>query len=149
LSIPRNREDREFYTPKVVSGFESSVQAAIRGDSTRSRYYVQPNPDPAGEKQLALAAVIAAAEHGVDLNHRDFSESTALHDAAARKLPNIVRELAQRGADVNAINSRGRTPLDMAVAAESRDNFFDFNVSVPGPTASEVLKEFAAVRSEH
>ena len=85
LSIPRNREDRESYTPKVVSGFESSVQAAIRGDSTRSRYYVQPNPDPAGEKQLALAAVIAAAEHGVDLNHRDFSESTALHDAAARK----------------------------------------------------------------
>ena len=149
LSIPRNREDRESYTPKVVSGFESSVQAAIRGDSTRSRYYVQPNPDPAGEKQLALAAVIAAAEHGVDLNHRDFSESTALHDAAARKLPNIVRELAQRGADVNAINARGRTPLDMAVAAESQDNFFDFNVSVPGPTTSEVLKEFAAVRSEH
>jgi ankyrin repeat protein len=147
LSIPRNREDRDSYTAEVVGGFESSVQAAIRGDSTRGRYYVQPNPDPAGEEQLALAAVIAAAEHGVDLNHRDFSESTALHDAAARKLPNIVRELAQRGADVNALNSRGQTPLDMAVAAESRGSFFGFNTSVPGPTASEVLKGFSAVRS--
>ncbi len=147
LSIPRNREDRDSYTAEVVAGFESSVQAAIRGDSTRGRYYVQPNPDPAGEEQLALEAVIAAAEHGVDLNHRDFSESTALHDAAARKLPNIVRELARRGADVNALNGRGQTPLDLAVAAESRGSFFGFNTSVPGPPASEVLKEFSAVRS--
>jgi uncharacterized protein len=148
LSIPRNREDRESYTAKVVSGFESSVQAAIRGDSTRSRYYVQPNPDPVGEQQLALAAVLAAVEHGVDLNHRDFSKSTALHDAADRKLPDIVRELAERGADVNALNARGQTPLDLAIAAESRVNFFDFSVSVSGPTASEVLLEFSAVHSE-
>jgi len=148
LSRPRNREDRDSYTAEVVGGFESAVQAAIRGDSTRGRYYVQPNPDPAGEEQLALAAVLAAAEHGVDLNHRDFSESTALHDAAARKLPNIVRELAQRGADVNALNGSGQTPLDLAVAAESRGSFFGFNTSVPGPAASEVLKEFGAVRSE-
>ena len=134
---------------KWLAVSRAAFRLRFGGDSTQSRYYVQPNPDPAGEKQLPLAAVIAAAEHGVDLNHRDFSESTALHDAAARKLPNILRELAQRGADVNAINSRGRTPLDMAVAAESQDNFFDFNVSVPGPAASEVLKEFSAVRSEH
>ena len=148
LSIPRNREDREFYTAKVVSGFESSLQAAIRGDSTRSRYYVQPNPDPAGERRLALDAVLAAVEHGVDLNHRDFSESTALHDAAARKLPNIIRELAERGADVHALNARGQTPLDLAIAAESRVNFFDFSVSTPGPSASEVLLEFSAAQSE-
>ena len=148
LSRPRSRPDRDSYMPAVVGGLLSTVQAAIRGDSTRQRYYVQPNPDPNGEEQLALAAVKEAADHGVNLNHTDFTGSTALHDAAARGLPNIVRELASRGADVNALNRRGQTPLDQAIAAAARPNFFGFNTSVPGPTAREVLEEFGAVRSQ-
>lgn len=147
MSRPRERADREDYTPTVVGGLESSIQAAVKGDSTRGRFYVQPNPDPAGEEQLALAAVIVAADSGVDVNHRDFSESTALHDAAARGLPNVVRELAGRGADINALNGRGQTPLDLALAAESRPNFFGFDTAVPGPTASEVLRALGATRS--
>lgn len=103
---------------------------------------------PAGEEQLALAAVKVAAESGVNLNHRDYTESAALYDDAARKLQNIVRELAQRGADVNALDRLGRTPLDLAITAENRQNPLGFNTSVPGPTASEVLNEFAAVQSE-
>ena len=148
MSRPRARADRNSYTSTVVGGFESTVQAAVKGDSTRGRYYVQANPNPVGEEQLALAAVKAAAESGVNLNHRDYTESTALHDAAARKLPNIVRELAQRGADVNALDRRGRTPLDLAIAAENRPSPLGFNADIPGASASEVLKEFAAVRSE-
>ncbi|MEX0965296.1 MAG: ankyrin repeat domain-containing protein [Pseudohongiellaceae bacterium] len=147
-SIPRAREDRDSYTPVAVGGFESSVQAVIKGDSTRGRYYVQPNPDPAGEEQLALAAVVAALELGVDVNHRDFNQSTALHDAAARTLPNIVRELALRGADINALNADGQTPLDLALRAESRPNFFGFNTSILGPSASEVLKALGAMQSQ-
>jgi len=146
-SIPRERKDRASYTPRVVGGFASTVQAAIRGDSTRGRFYVQANPDPAGEEQLALAAVIAAAEQGVDLNHTDHNGATAMHDAAARGLPNIIRELADRGGNVNALNNRGLTPLDLAIAAEARPNFFGFNTSVPGASASEVLAEHGAVRS--
>jgi len=147
-SRPRSREQRDNYTPEVVGGFASTVQAAIRGDSTRQRYYVQPNPDPAGEERLALAAVIAAADQGVNLNHTDHTGSTALHDAAARSLPNIIRELAQRGADVNARNGSGRTPLDLAVAAEARPNFFGFDTAIAGLSASEVLQQFGAVHSQ-
>ena len=147
-SLPRNRGDRDSYTPRVIGGLETTVQAAVKGDSTRGRYYVQANPDPAGEEQLALAAVRAAADQGVNLNHTDFTESTALHDAAARTLPNIIRELAERGADINALNARGQTSLDLAISAESRPNFFGFNTSIPGPLASEVLKGFGAVKSE-
>ncbi len=147
-SRPRNREDRDSYEPQVVGGFSSPVQAAITGDSTRGRYYVQANPDPAGEEQLALAAVIVAADNGVNLNHKDFTESTAMHDAAARLLPNIIRELVNRGADVNALNGRGQTPLDLAILSESRPNFFGFDTSIPGPSASEILKEFGGVQSQ-
>ena len=100
-----------------------------------------------GEEQLSLAAVKVAAGHGVNLNHSDFSGSTALHDAAARRLPNIVRELAERGADINALNAQNRTPLDLAIAAEARPNFFGFNLVVPGASASEVLEEFGAEKS--
>lgn len=147
-SQPRARADREAYTPEVVGGFLSTVQAAIRGDSTRGRFYVQRNPDSVREEQLALAAVIAAADLGVNLNHTDFTQSTALHDAAARRLPNVVRELASRGADVNALNGRGQTPLDLALAAESRGGFFDFNLNVPGARASEILAEFGGRKSD-
>ena len=146
-SRPRERADRASYTPQVIGGFASTVQAAITGDSTRGRFYVQPNSDPAGEERLALAAVIAAADLGVNLNHRDHNESTAMHDAAARGLPNIIRELAGRGADVNALNNRGMTPLDLALRAERRPNFFGFDLSVPGSSASDVLQEFGGVSS--
>jgi ankyrin repeat protein len=109
---------------------------------------VQANPDPAGEEQLTLAAVKVAADHGVNLNHTDFAESTALHDAAARGLATVVRELADRGADINTLNGRGQTPLDLAIAAEARISFFGFNLTVPGASAREVLEELGAVRSQ-
>lgn len=133
--------------PEVIGGFESTLQAAIKGDSTRQRFYVTPNPDPAGEERLALDSARVAIAHGVDVNHTDFNGTMAIHDAAARLLPNVIRVLAENGADLNALDSRGRSPLDLATAAESRPNFFGFDTSVPGQTATEVLMGFGAVRS--
>ena len=147
-SRPRERADRDSYTPKIIGGYDSTLQAAIKGDSTRDRYYVQANPDPAGEEQLALAAVTAAIDHGVNLHHSDYTDSTALHDAALRGLPNIIRELAERGTDINTLNGRGQSPLDLAIAAEGRPNFFGFDTTIPGPSAREVLEEFGALRAE-
>jgi len=147
-SRPRSREERESYTPVAVGGFASTVQAAITGDSTRGRFYVQPIENPAAEEQLALAALRVAAELGVNLNHTDFNGSTAMHDAAARGLPNVVRELANRGADVNALNNRGQTPLDLALRAESRPHPLGFDTTIPGPLTSDVLRGFGAKRSD-
>ncbi|MDA1371738.1 MAG: ankyrin repeat domain-containing protein [Proteobacteria bacterium] len=135
--------------PKAVDGFASAVQAAIRGDSTRQRFNTIPNPDPVGEERLTLEAVIVAAEHGVNLNHFDFNESTALHYAAERNLPTVVRELAERGTDINALNGEGQTPLDVAIIMENTTDFFNFDLRPkPGPKPSEVLVEFGAVRSD-
>lgn len=146
MSRPRKREDRESYTPTIVGGYETALQAAIKGDSTRGRYYVQPNPDPVGEEQLALAAVVTAIEEGVDVNHVDYTQSTALHDAAARGLPNVVQALLSEGADINALNRRGLTPLELAIAAESRPNFFGFDTSIPGPSTSDILRSHRSAR---
>ena len=43
--------------------------------------------------------------------------STALHYAAWRAWHDVVRELIARGAPVNALDARGRTPLQLAVKA--------------------------------
>lgn len=134
---------------KIVGGFASTLQAVILGDSDRDRFYTTPNPDPVGEERLALAAVIAAAEQGVNLDHTDYTGSTALHYAAARNLPTVVRELAERGADVNAVNGNGQTPLDLAIQMENTTDFFNFDlVDKPGLKPSEVLLGFGAVTSE-
>lgn len=146
---PRDRASRESVKPlEVIGGFESALQAVIKGDSTRQRYYVTPNPDPAAEERRALASSRIAIEHGVNINHIDHTGSMAIHDASARLLPNIIRELAENGADVNALNGLGRTPLDLAIASERTPNFFGFDTSVPGQSATEVLIEFDALRSD-
>ncbi|MDD9895950.1 MAG: ankyrin repeat domain-containing protein [Gammaproteobacteria bacterium] len=145
----RDRASRENPPPpEVVGGFESTLQAAIRGDSTRQRYYVTPNPDPAAEERRALASARVAIEHGVDINHSDFTGSMAIHDASSRLLPNVIRVLAENGADVNAQNGNGMTPLDLALASARRPNFFGFDTSIPGQSASEVLLEFGAKTSD-
>ena len=145
----RDRESRlNPPEPEVVGGFASAVQAAIRGASDRERYYLIANPDPAAEERLALETVMLAAEDGVKLDHADFTGATALHDAALRSLATIVRELAERDSDVNAVNGQGSTPLDLAIAAENRRP--DVNLESPerqGPSASEVLRELGGVRS--
>ena len=43
------------------------------------------------------------------------SGSTALHVAARRDNEDVVRYLALRGADLRAVDARGRTPLDVAL----------------------------------
>ena len=135
--------------PKIVGGFATALQAAVRGDSTRSRFYTQESADPLGEERLALEAVIVAAEHGINLNHADFTGSTALHYAAERNLPTVVRELVVRGADINVLNGKGQTALDLALAMESSTDFFNFDARPkPGPKTSEVLLEFGARESD-
>ena len=124
---------------QCVSVFETGGSAPL---------HTMGGANPAAEQRLTLAAVKVAAEHGVNLNHTDFTGATALHDAAARGLATVVSELAERGADINALDGQGRTPLDLAVIAEQRISFFGFDLSVPGPSAREVLEEFGAVRSE-
>ena len=146
----RDRESRiNPPPPEVMGGFASALQAAVRGASDRGRYYVLAAEDPVGEERLALEAVSTAAGHGVDLDHADFTGSTALHDATARNLLTVVKELAERGADVNALNGRGQTPLDIAEAPTGRSVLnLESNAPVPVETVADVLREFGALRAD-
>jgi ankyrin repeat protein len=61
-------------------------------------------------------------------------DSTALHVAAWRGWPAVVKELIQRGADVNAIDGKGRTAMQLAVKA-CVDSYWTWRRSTESVTA--------------
>jgi ankyrin repeat protein len=129
--------------PRVVGGFVTPLMAAVRGSSDRGRFFLV-NPDPVVEEQRTLEAVAVAVDLGADLEATDYSGTAALHDAASRNLPSVVRLLANRGADLDVENGRGRTPIQLAVAASRRPRVVTFGTEWTGETAVDVLRELGA-----
>lgn len=68
----------------------------------------------------ALATIIAVAGR-VDQNDRDQHDDTPIHWACTYGNTDIVRFFIQTGADVEARNESGETPLDCAI--KRNDNF--------------------------
>ena len=69
-----------------------------------------------------LEAVKLALELGGDVNAADEIGDTALHGAAHIRSEAVIRFLLEKGARVEAKNSRGLTPLMIAEGAGNSDN---------------------------
>lgn len=61
----------------------------------------------------------------VEVNARNFKNSTPLHIACQKKNVALIRALLQRGADVNAVNDAGNTPLHIAMVQCSNADSFE------------------------
>ena len=59
-------------------------------------------------------------ELGADVNARDANGETPLHNAAARGDNETIKYLVSKGADVLAVDRRGRTTVDMANGPQQR-----------------------------
>jgi uncharacterized protein len=68
--------------------------------------------DSNGDKDAVVAQLLAA---GQDPNDRDYAGVTPLHGAAQYNGVETVRVLLDAGADVNAIDDEGNTPLMYAL----------------------------------
>jgi len=72
-----------------------------------------------------LETVTTALSLGTDLEAVNPSGETTLHIAAAQGYETVVRALAERGANLNARNARGQTPLGALLARKARPSMIE------------------------
>lgn len=96
----------------LATGTGSGNNATRRGIAVIDGGVVEP-------ETAVLSAVTAALENGADVNAANQAGDTALHTAAARGLNSVVQLLADKGAQLNAKNKRGLTPLAALMPANT------------------------------
>ncbi len=134
--------------PYIAGGFATPLMAAIRGASNRGRFFLASERDPEAEERNALETVELAVELGADADAADWNGDTALHSAASRNFTTVVRLLAARGAELDVENDAGRTPLALAIAAETARNRRVIETRDPSGSTAEVLRELGATDTQ-
>ena len=117
--------------PRLTNVENSTPLMAAAGLATRS-----PGED-AGTESEVLEAVQAALDLGADLNAVDNNGETAMHAAAYKNLPRVVKFLAAKGARIDIWNKEdkfGWTPLAIAVG-------YRFGNFKPSPDTEAALRE--------
>ena len=117
--------------PRLTNVENSTPLMVATGLATRS-----PGED-AGTESEVLEAVHAALDLGADINAVDNNGETAMHGAAYKNLPNVVKFLAARGAKIdvwNRPNKFGWIPLAIAVG-------YRFGNFKPSPPTDAALRE--------
>jgi ankyrin repeat protein len=102
-----------------------------------------PGEDPGTEPEV-LEAVKVALDLGNDLNAVDKNGETAMHGAAYKHVPTVVRYLAERGARIdvwNRPNSKGWTPLKITEGVQRGMNI------VSSPATAAAIREVMASKS--
>jgi ankyrin repeat protein len=144
LAALRGRKDvltllDERGVPNSLDGLDRLIAACARGDRALAQSIAAGEPalarelSDAGGTLLSQFAgvgndlgVACLLDLGIGANARVLEpdlyfglahDGTALHSAAWRIWPSVVKLLIARGADVNAVDARGRTALMLAVAA--------------------------------
>ena len=97
----------------LATGTSSGNDSTRRGIAVIDGGVVEP-------ESAVLKAVAAALELGADVNAANQAGDTALHAAATRGLNTVVQLLADKGAQLNAKNKRGLTPLASLMPVERR-----------------------------
>ena len=97
-------------------------------------------PRPADDVAAAVRLLLDA---GADVTRSTEAGDTALHAAAASNQPAVIELLAGRGAQVNAKNRNGQTPLMLTLPRKSEGRGFGF----PGyPEAEAALRKLGATQ---
>jgi ankyrin repeat protein len=117
--------------PLIPNTDSSTPLMAAAGLATRS-----PGED-AGTEREVLEAIQVALDLGADINAVDNNGETAMHAAAYKNLPGVVKFLAARGARIDVWNRPDRfgwTPLAIAVG-------YRFGNFKPSPETEASVRE--------
>jgi ankyrin repeat protein len=107
---------------------------------------IEAEPRPTEEE--AIPAIDFLLDHGVDPSIANDLGTTALHVAAMRNFPGIIRHMAERGADLNVADREGFTPLDYAEGRLPRRLARGSSPSSEITEAAAALRELGARRKE-
>lgn len=94
-------------------------------------------------------AVMVLLEAGADVNVRDPNQDTALHVAAKALHPGIVKALVAKGADLNAQNKDGLTPLQAVEKMEAPKGTPGFYFQAPPAQPVEIAALLRELAGEH
>ena len=117
--------------PRLPNADNTTPLIVAAGLATRS-----PGED-AGTESEVLEAVQVALDLGIDINAVDNNGETAMHGAAYKNLPQVVKFLAARGARIdvwNRPNKFGWIPLAIAVG-------YRFGNFKPSPVTEAALRD--------
>lgn len=117
--------------PLIPNAENSTPLMVAAGLATRS-----PGED-AGTETEVLEAVQVALDLGADINAVDNNGETAMHSAAYKNLPKVVKFLASKGAKIDTWNRNdkfGWTPLAIAVG-------YRFGNFKPSPDTEAAIRE--------
>jgi hypothetical protein len=82
---------------------------------------------------------------GAELNNRASNGETALHSAAAHGWDETVKVLATEGAELEALDAKGLTPIDHAVGRQERG--FLATEAKPRATTIALLTEYIVAKT--
>tara|TARA_B100001123_G_scaffold240463_2_gene269019 strand:- start:12465 stop:14063 length:1599 start_codon:yes stop_codon:yes gene_type:complete len=133
--------------PHIVGGFIPPLLAAVRGPAGRGRFFNTSLRNPDREELAVLAATRVAIGFGADVTAADLQGDTALHGAAQRNFSSVVSLLVEHGANLNVKNQSGRSPLDLAKAAEATRARVDDPSRYPQGNSADTLRAFGATES--
>jgi ankyrin repeat protein len=117
--------------PSLTNANNSTPMMVAAGLATRS-----PGED-AGTEDEVLAALQVLLDLGADINAVDKNGETAMHAAAYKNLPRVVKFLAARGAKIEVWNRPDKfdwTPLAIAVG-------YRFGNFKPSPETEAAIRE--------
>ncbi|HEY7171016.1 MAG TPA: ankyrin repeat domain-containing protein [Vicinamibacterales bacterium] len=117
------------------------------GTGDRRERYIGPGdiaPTPEENERLTREVAAVAIELGADVNAASQTTGdTALHLAASQALDSVVQLLVDKGANIEAANKRGLTPLGAAVVPRPRNP-----LQIDGPdrrkSTAELLRRLGA-----
>ncbi len=91
------------------------------------------------EEQI-IEAIRIGLEHGLDINAADRGGRTAVHGAALMGYDQVIRFLAENGADLTMADGEGFTPLDTALGLAGGFGFSGSD-GVVRPSTAAVIRE--------
>ena len=96
----------------------AQVDAVCRGEELETLgSFVAYTPLKVAAEHGFLDVVNLLLQHGADATFTDESRWSILHWAACNNHAHVVGALASAGADINALNMQGRSPLALALTA--------------------------------